>query len=502
MPVRVKSGNLFFDFTWQGVRCKEYTGLPDTPDNRRRCQHTMRLVDGAIRRGDFDYQAVFPRGSRLHVFHPDARPDGLMTFQDYILRWHRLRSPFRSDGTVAKDADLHPSTWLHDESTIRRHLIPAFGPLSLRELDVARVNEFRRALIASGLTGKSVTNLIGTLHKAMSDAAEEGLITSNPVLRIRSGRRRRAGGRMRSQSDPLTPAEISAFLAQVPAVYRALYDVWFRLGWRSSEMMPLRFRNLDFVRQVIRVDTGRMPRFGGIEAEPKTGPREVDCSYDPEIFAILAAVRDERGQPGPHDYVFVDPEGHLLSQEWLHKRVWVTTLERAGLRVRGQYNIRDTFISIALSAGEDPGWVAKVCGTSEEMIFRHYRTWIPGLNPDAGAKVGRILGGVGGAKVPPSASLVASPAPKLSQETQQNKLLKRVEAGGIEPPSESASPNASTCVAPERVALRRCYSQGQDLEQLSDLCSQPPPGRHDGGPARTNVGRFGLTGAGLTTVAA
>ena len=70
-------------------------------------------------------------------------------------------------------------------------------------------------------------------------------------------------------------------------VYRTLYEVWFRLGWRLSEMVALRFRNLDFTRQVIRVDTGRMPRFGGIEAEPKTGPREVDCSYDPQIFALL-----------------------------------------------------------------------------------------------------------------------------------------------------------------------------------------------------------------------
>src|SRR5262249_50027445 len=146
-----------FDFTWQGVRAKEYTGLLDTPENRRRCQHTMRLVDAAIRRGDFDYRAFFPRGSRLHVFHPNAWPDGLMRFQDYALRWHPLRSPFRSDGTVVKDADLHPSTWLHDESTIRRHLIPAFGPLSLREVDVARVNEFRRQLISSGLTGKTVS---------------------------------------------------------------------------------------------------------------------------------------------------------------------------------------------------------------------------------------------------------------------------------------------------------------------------------------------------------
>jgi len=188
-----------------------------------------------------------------------------------------------------------------------------------------------------------------------------------------------------------------------------------------------------------------MPRFGGIEAEPKTGPREVDCSYDPKVFALLRSLHDERGQPQPDEYVFVDPAGAPLSQEWLHKRVWVMTLERADLRARGQYNIRDTFISIALSAGEDPGWVAKVCGTSEEMIFRHYRTWIPGLNPNAGAKVGRILGEVGGGNLPPPASLVASPAPKKSVETQRIQLVKRVEAGGIEPPSEGPAPSHLRC---------------------------------------------------------
>src|SRR5206468_11134387 len=135
--------------------------------------------------------------------------------------------------------DLHPSTWLHDESTIRRHLVPASGPLSLREVDVTRANEFRRRLVAAGLSGKSITNLIGTLHKTMADAVAEGFIATNPVLRIRSGRRRRAGARVRAQSDPLTAVEIAQFLATVPVVYRPLYDVWFRLGWRSSEIVAV-----------------------------------------------------------------------------------------------------------------------------------------------------------------------------------------------------------------------------------------------------------------------
>jgi integrase len=218
----------------------------------------------------------------------------------------------------------------------------------------------------AGHAEASITNIIGMLHKGMADATEEGLITSNPVLRIRSGRRRRAAARIRSQSDPLTPAEIAAFLGKVPGAYRTLYDVWFRLGWRSSEMMAVRLRNLEFARQIITVDSGRMPSFGGIEAEPKTGPREVDCSYDPQIFSLLMVLRDTRDALDPDDYVFTDPSGQPLSQEWLHKRVWLPTLERAGLRACGQYNVRDSFISIALSAGEDPGWVAKVCGTSEE----------------------------------------------------------------------------------------------------------------------------------------
>jgi hypothetical protein len=48
-----------------------------------------------------------------------------------------------------------------------------------------------------------------------------------------------------------------------------------------------------------------------------------------------------------------------MSQEWLHKRVWKPTLRRAGIAGRGQYAIRDTFISLAFSSGEDPGWVAQ-----------------------------------------------------------------------------------------------------------------------------------------------
>ncbi len=110
VPVRVKNGKLFFDFFWRGIRCKEYTGLGDSAENRRTCERKMAAAEIAIERGSFDYRAHFPRGSRLHVLYPNDRiRDGAVTtFDDYITRWHKNRSPILADGRITQDADIHP----------------------------------------------------------------------------------------------------------------------------------------------------------------------------------------------------------------------------------------------------------------------------------------------------------------------------------------------------------------------------------------------------------
>ena len=91
----------------------------------------MREVADTIRRGVFEYAWYFPRGTRRRLFDPTAPVQRFATFQDWILHWHRLRSPFLPGGMLAKDPDLHPSTGLHDEHTIRKHLLPAFGAFAL-----------------------------------------------------------------------------------------------------------------------------------------------------------------------------------------------------------------------------------------------------------------------------------------------------------------------------------------------------------------------------------
>jgi integrase len=155
----------------------------------------------------------------------------------------------------------------------------------------------------------------------MADAVDDGILTANPVPR---SRRKRAAHVSRSNSDPLTVAEVREFLASVPDQYRELYDVWFRVGWRPSEILAIRFEWIDFHWRTVHLKSGRIARWGGVEAPPKTGEREVDCSYDPAIFGALQRLERRSSRTG-RDFVFSDEQSAPLSQEWLHKKIWLPT---------------------------------------------------------------------------------------------------------------------------------------------------------------------------------
>lgn len=52
--VNQRGGVLFFDFRYQGIRCREYTKLEDTPANRKRMQKVLDRIEQAIADGSFD----------------------------------------------------------------------------------------------------------------------------------------------------------------------------------------------------------------------------------------------------------------------------------------------------------------------------------------------------------------------------------------------------------------------------------------------------------------
>ena len=400
MGVRSRNGKLFLDFRWNGRRVREQVGLVDTAPNRQRCEAILQKIKAEILLGEFDYLDYFPDGALRSELEGLDR-SAPKTAREWLTIWHERRSPFLPNGSVAAGAEIHPTTWLHDDSVLKRRILPIIGDLPLVAVSRTKVLALRRGLREESLSAKTITNILGLLHKAFRDAEEEGIVRENPVPKLQSARRRQA---LRVQSLPLKPTEIADFLASIPnevdfkdgeiatgSVLRDLYQVWFRTGWRSNEIVALRFSWLAYDREVVTLKAGRSPRRGGTEAPPKTGQRAVDCSYDPAIFEALERRRTATPQHSGNDYVFSDSAGRPFSQEWLAKRVWNPLLRQLGISHRGQYNIRDTFITLAISAGEDPGWVASVCGNSEEMIWRHYRTWMPSQRRGDGSQIAEVM---------------------------------------------------------------------------------------------------------------
>jgi hypothetical protein len=154
----------------------------------------------------------------------------------------------------------------------------------------------------------------------------------------------------------------------------------------------VRFEWLDFEREEVAIRKGRNPRSGGLETTPKTRPRIVDCSYDPAIFEALRRLQKRSLELGQRDYVFTDKAERPLSPGVATQEGLAADASRSRAARAGQYSIRDTFISLALSAGGDPGWVAKVCGTSEQLIFQSYRKWMPSQRRTDGQGIARALG--------------------------------------------------------------------------------------------------------------
>ncbi len=74
--------------------------------------------------------------------------------------------------------------------------------------------------------------------------------------------------------------------------------------------------------------------------------------------------------------MFTDPKGKPIAQAELGRYYFQGALRVLGIRPLPFYNTRHTFISVVLSYGVNPQWIAEQCGNSVEVIYRHYGRYL------------------------------------------------------------------------------------------------------------------------------
>jgi integrase len=66
--IRARDGKLFFDFTYQGIRCREQTVLIDNRINRSKLNSIMNTIEAEIRLNRFVFKSYFPSSTRCQLF--------------------------------------------------------------------------------------------------------------------------------------------------------------------------------------------------------------------------------------------------------------------------------------------------------------------------------------------------------------------------------------------------------------------------------------------------
>ena len=66
--VNARGEKLFMDFRYRGIRCREYTKLPDNPANRKRLETLMERIEAEILLGTFNYGDYFPKSKLATQF--------------------------------------------------------------------------------------------------------------------------------------------------------------------------------------------------------------------------------------------------------------------------------------------------------------------------------------------------------------------------------------------------------------------------------------------------
>jgi integrase len=231
----------------------------------------------------------------------------------------------------AEECGCKPSTLRDYRKSVEAHLLPAFGSLAIEDVTTAAIESWRSRLARSARTkNKLLTVLSGIFRRAQRAFG----LPLNPVAGIE-----RLRERAKIDLEVFSPEEVWALVRAAACEQDgAIFLTAAFTGLRRGELVALRWRDVDFAGELIRV---RASYAGDALTTPKSGKvRSVPMA--PAVATALARLASGRRATGPDDLVFLGDLGSFLDASALRRR-YVAALQRAGLRHLRFHDLRHTF---------------------------------------------------------------------------------------------------------------------------------------------------------------
>ena len=403
--VRNHRGRLFFDFRYQGARCREYTALPDTRENRKAAAKILDKIIREIALGTFNYRASFPNSPMALKFAED-RQDALTmsSTQKHETRYETSSGLVSSYAPPPKPVTplfaIFAEQWYGEAKVgwratyrqtvadiLENHVLPELGQFCLGDVTRAQLLAFRALIAAkrgkkvdSTLSPASINVIMLVTRQILEEAADRFEFTC-PYVRIKPLKI------PKSDVQPFTLDEVKLILNSVRADYKTYYLTRFFTGMRSGEIDGLKWKYVDFEKRQILV---RETVVRSQEEYTKNDASQREIRMNGMVYEALLAHR-EITRP-MSDYVFCNTAGQPLENVNVTKRVWYPLLRYLNVPIRRPYQTRHTAATLWLAAGENPEWIARQMGhANTEMLFTVYSRFVPNLTRNDGSALERLI---------------------------------------------------------------------------------------------------------------
>lgn len=384
---------LFFDFRYNGMRCREYSLLTDTPTNRRNMEKVLVRIESEVKLGTFDYARFFPNSGMVAKFPGKPASELLIKDTGVMATVPIVMAPatplfvkFSDEWFLENEISWKRSYRATLRLTINKYLNPNFEDKEVSHITKGDILKFRSTLAKVqngtkvGLSPDRINHIMTPLRMILNEAADR-FHFSTPYVGIKPLKV------PRSDIDPFSLEEVNLILDNVRADFHNYYLLRFFTGLRTAEVDGLKWKYVDFEKGLISV---RETLVNGFFETTKTVESVRDIIMSRPVFDALCAQREL--STDPEGLVFCSRNGLPLDRRNVMHRVWYPTLRRLGIKRRIPYQTRHTTATLWLAAGENPEWIARQMGhSSTRMLFSVYSRYVPNLTRMDGSAFERLL---------------------------------------------------------------------------------------------------------------
>ncbi|MGX9461290.1 Arm DNA-binding domain-containing protein [Shewanella sp. A14] len=388
--IRSRNQKLFFDFYYQGIRCREQTSLNDTKLNRSRLEGVLRNIEAQIRLDRFVYSDIFPDSKRCEDFKKyddqiklvkESEPEPTEHLLFNIPTFSQFASEWLTENRVHWKISHNKNVTMIFE----KYLIPEFGSFNLDQITRPQIIKYRASIIqpkrkhSNKLSNDWINHVMTPLRGILNEAAMR-FDFPTPFINIKPLKIDKTA------IEPFSLAEVQFFLSRVRDDFKDYYIVRFFTAMRTAEIDGLKWQFVNLDRNEILIQETLVD--GNVET-PKTSAsyRSIQLSQP-----VVDALKRQRKVTGNKDYVFCNANGNPLDHRNVTKRVWYPALNEMRLKKRRPYQTRHTCATLWLAAGENPEWIAKQMGHSTtKMLFEVYSRYVPNATRQDGSAFDRLI---------------------------------------------------------------------------------------------------------------